>query len=1272
MLAIVAVLALVTGAAAITETIVDNFDGAYTTIAGVGDVANGWSYWTLMAGDDTYVDGSGEIRSGGDGIADTTAAGDDVQVIPVGQGLPDSICITAGDNAVIDTTPSNDDWVDGVVIRTGPDGVCDTDNDGDDESVLDEGEGQPNAVIITAGTNAVIESSPTQDDPDVWADDDTGYGGSGQEFGCYDGVRGTVATFPVVSGTDYMFAAKMFMARLDGGGLFGRTDSPGGQCAWGVDLTGQTDDPDAGTIIWYELRGMDQYNDPEAQGAGWASLETNREWQHTAISAEATGNTVSVWLVADCDPGEYYASRGMRVIFDELAITQITKDPTNLLYNGNMEDFGPVDTAIPYGWQMRQHKCGARTGGVSQFLGLCDSDNTLANNGRDILEGGQACHFAKTDKNIVAQTGLHQVVTGLKEDTDYRFRCDLYIWVKDVDPQDLGPQADMRFIFNDDGDVDGSTSEVFSSYSRPAIEDEQVYQDIGHYKMEYTFDTQHRNPGTNDEVALVGVRYWQGWPEAHVFLDNVSLTEVGPAEKSAANSLIEIQEPLHDDYLAGETINTGTQGICDTVAVGDDVQVIPEGQGEPNTVCVVAGDNGIIDTSPGNDDWLDVDVIRTGPDGICDSTATGDDHNVIDPSIAAAHTTCITAGTNGIIDTCVRDSGVVGTTVTISWQTDVPSTSQAEYGTTETLGSSTVLDPTLTTSHVVAIAGVDPAQDLFYRVTSTAAGYVPDISQQNRILSTNASFTNGDFEGGFGASVPERGVTPTGWRHWWGAMRKGDTDVGQSPAPAAHGGSHMLAMTEAVNWDDEDGGVLQKIAATPGKTYEVETWVRAHDARIAYSGTQGQNIGTQVGIDPTGGTDPHASSVVWSAMNWYGNSDDETVVALGGALPYGACISGGGNGTVETTPAGDDTVGQMITGGANYMIDSTPAGDDQKVSFFGLNYIDIIVAGSNGVLDTVPTGDDVIDPCITPGPDGLCDTTAAGDDLQEVSVGLGTMYAPVILAGPNGVLESNAGGDDTQLTDYIDAGADGICDSEVRNPVGGDRRVNDLWYTESVEAEAQAGTITVFLRGWFQYMSLILDDSHYVYWDDVTVTELAPPSLTWDSAQAGWNLMSLPIDPADPDPAVVFADLATCGNVIGTNLYRYSKTSGYELYPTQFTAMETGRAYWLRLTSVCDNTVSGTLLSAPQSIALDDGWNMFGMPLSTPVLWSGCQITDGVETKSIADAGTAGWIQTLIYYYTPAGYKSVKPDGTGDDDSLRAWVGYWFLTYQPGLSLIVQ
>jgi hypothetical protein len=49
------------------------------------------------------------ITAGANGVADTTAQGDDVQVIPVNQGEPNSTIITSGSNHILNTTPSGDD-----------------------------------------------------------------------------------------------------------------------------------------------------------------------------------------------------------------------------------------------------------------------------------------------------------------------------------------------------------------------------------------------------------------------------------------------------------------------------------------------------------------------------------------------------------------------------------------------------------------------------------------------------------------------------------------------------------------------------------------------------------------------------------------------------------------------------------------------------------------------------------------------------------------------------------------------------------------------------------------------------------------------------------------------------------------------------------------------------------------------------------------------------------------------------------------------------------
>lgn len=76
-----------------------------------------------------------------------------------------------------------------------------------------------------------------------------------------------------------------------------------------------------------------------------------------------------------------------------------------------------------------------------------------------------------------------------------------------------------------------------------------------------------------------------------------------------------------DDVLVGTTsIHTGTNGICDSFAAADDVQVIAVGQGRPNRLCVGQGANGFRDTLDSQiqgDDAVAGNDINSGANGIC-------------------------------------------------------------------------------------------------------------------------------------------------------------------------------------------------------------------------------------------------------------------------------------------------------------------------------------------------------------------------------------------------------------------------------------------------------------------------------------------------------------------------------------------------------------------------------------------------------------------------------------------------------------------------------
>jgi peptidoglycan hydrolase-like protein with peptidoglycan-binding domain len=74
-------------------------------------------------------------------------------------------------------------------------------------------------------------------------------------------------------------------------------------------------------------------------------------------------------------------------------------------------------------------------------------------------------------------------------------------------------------------------------------------------------------------------------------------------------------------------------------------------------------------------------------------------------------------------------------TVTIAWNTDLPSDSQIEYGNSQNFGTLTTLDSTLTTSHSVTIISLTPNTNYVFRVKSKTLG------ASVATVSTNEEFT---------------------------------------------------------------------------------------------------------------------------------------------------------------------------------------------------------------------------------------------------------------------------------------------------------------------------------------------------------------------------------------------------------------------------------------------------------------------------------------------------------------------------------------------------
>ncbi|HRX84560.1 MAG TPA: hypothetical protein P5572_06020 [Phycisphaerae bacterium] len=140
-----------------------------------------------------------------------------------------------------------------------------------------------------------------------------------------------------------------------------------------------------------------------------------------------------------------------------------------------------------------------------------------------------------------------------------------------------------------------------------------------------------------------------------------------------SNSVVLTVYPYSD-----QAIIAGPGGVCDTTALaGDDVAFTTLANGNRSKLCVGSGPNGVIDSTPaGNDVIAATAKIDPGPDGVCNTApAAGDD--VLETSAGnspvergSLGAVCISAGANGMIDTTPEGDDYVRATHTGLFGTD--------------------------------------------------------------------------------------------------------------------------------------------------------------------------------------------------------------------------------------------------------------------------------------------------------------------------------------------------------------------------------------------------------------------------------------------------------------------------------------------------------------------------------------------------------------------------------------------------------------------------
>jgi chitodextrinase len=96
-------------------------------------------------------------------------------------------------------------------------------------------------------------------------------------------------------------------------------------------------------------------------------------------------------------------------------------------------------------------------------------------------------------------------------------------------------------------------------------------------------------------------------------------------------------------------------------------------------------------------------------------------------------------GSSGPVISGVGATGVTASAATITWTTDVASTSQVDYGTSASYGATTTLNSTLVTSHSVALSGLLSGTTYHYRVHSKNSGGTETISGDFNFSTSNGA-----------------------------------------------------------------------------------------------------------------------------------------------------------------------------------------------------------------------------------------------------------------------------------------------------------------------------------------------------------------------------------------------------------------------------------------------------------------------------------------------------------------------------------------------------
>ncbi len=610
------------------------------------------------------------IHSGDDGLCQSQAQGDDVQDVEVGNGLPNSLGVGPGFNCVIDTSPSGDDVLSGNRVLTGLNGVCETVAQGDDEQIIPYQAGSPRGPCVSPGPDQTLSTGTSVDDQMV--EDPKTY----LDMLDFAPAKGNPYYMELIEpgSTVYMSSPRptpITVAIYDENGKPKTGLSP----IFSVENTSGAflDGSSTGTTYLSNVE-SDSYQGPEAKAEG----------QITVMFLPGTANNglnvVQIYLPGDSskdipDLGPLYATFK---VFD-----QPERHPTHLAISA---PFPSVNVGEETELILTLTDGSYPVHGMADRIKLTSRRNVLA--GQDLAKFGdrRVTTLALEDFENQSFGGfLNYPVSGeLAIDSDKAGYFGHYA-VRATHETGGGPYMEASYNTSGYDEIHVSYQWAFQqNLSLPVFDAPFIvqYSDNGSNwrvlrKADSYEDYQGGNgkwisesfnlsniEGVNDNVLylrfLFNVGAGDGYPQS-IFVDNVGIYGVKTIFE-------EDFESYSANYFPGDTlmlmnfVNSGADGILDTTPLASDDALFGQGYGKPNSTIIIGGLNGVIDTMSANDDVGGGFAVTSGPDGVADTYAQGDDFQVIGYGEGEPFARAIAPGSDQALDSTsvLGDDQLVG------------------------------------------------------------------------------------------------------------------------------------------------------------------------------------------------------------------------------------------------------------------------------------------------------------------------------------------------------------------------------------------------------------------------------------------------------------------------------------------------------------------------------------------------------------------------------------------------------------------------------------